>query len=266
MAVRAHDLWGLVWGKPQIDPDDLAAAVEDQASEEGLDYRTRLLIRDSIEALKGYWGERRVCDWLAGSSARARIEAICAEAFERPGFPTIAERLMGKTDPEVIEQLLRRLGTSIHRAARVVIGGSASLILQGYLSRQTEDIDIVDEVPPEIRNEHKLLDQLKADHGLYLAHFQSHYLPNGWENRVHSLGAFGQLQVAVVDVYDVFLSKLFSGRDKDLNDLRLLAPQLDKETLVRKLTETTAPFQADKSLLKRAQDNWYILFGESLPQ
>jgi hypothetical protein len=266
MAVRAHDLWGLVWGKPQIDPDDLATAVEDQAREEGLDYRTRLLIRDSVAALKGYWGERRVHDWLTGSPAHERIEAICAEAFERPGFPTIAERLMDKTDPEVIEQLLRQLGTSIHRTARVVIGGSASLILQGFLSRQTEDIYVVDELPQEIRNEHRLLDRLKGDYGLYLAHFQSHYLPRGWENRVHTLGAFGQLQVALVDVYDVFLSKLFSGRDKDLNDLRLLAPQLDRETLVRKLKETTAPFRADEALLKRAQDNWYILFGEPLPQ
>src|SRR5262245_32121923 len=162
MAVRAHDLWGLVWGKPQIDPDDLAAAVADQAREEELDYRTRLLIRDSVEALKGYWGERRVRDWLAGSSTRERIEAICGEAFERPGFPTIARRLMAKTDPEVIEQLLRRLGTGIHRSARLVIGGSASLILQGFLSRQTEDIDVVDEVPQEIRDEHGLLDRLKG--------------------------------------------------------------------------------------------------------
>jgi hypothetical protein len=63
MAVRARDLWELVWGKPQIDPADLAAAVEEQAREEGLDYRTRLLIRDSVEALKGYWG----------GAARARL-------------------------------------------------------------------------------------------------------------------------------------------------------------------------------------------------
>jgi hypothetical protein len=265
MTVREHDLWGLVWGKPYIDADDLAAAVEEQSREEGLDYRTRLLIRDSVEALRAYWGERRARTWLAESSARERIEAILDEPFERPGFPTIRSRLVHKTDPEVIEQMLRRLGTQLHRPARVVIGGSACLILQGYLSRQTEDIDVVDELPPEVRGEHRLLEQLKGDYGLYLAHFQSHYLPSGWEHRVHSLGAFGQLQVAVVDVYDVFLSKLFSAREKDLSDLRLLAPQLEKETLVRKLAETTAPLRADEPLRKRAENNWYVLYGEALP-
>jgi hypothetical protein len=207
-----------------------------------------------------------VRDWLAGSPTRDRIEAICEEKFERPGFPTIAERLMAKTDPEVIEQLLRRLGTRLHRPARVVIGGSAALILQGFLSRQMEVIEIVDEVLPEIRIGHKLMDQLKADYGLYLTHFLPCYLPSGWESRVHTLGAFGQLQVALVDVYDVFLSKLFSVRKEDLDDLRLLLPQLDKGTLVRRLKETTASFQASEYLRTRAQDFWYILFGESLPQ
>ncbi len=266
MPAHAYDLWSLVRGKPQIDPDDLAGAVESEAAEALLDYRTRLLIRDSVEALKNYWGQRRVLEWLGDSPLRDRIKAICEEPFERPGFPTIARRLMEKTDPEDIQQMLRQLGLNVHRQVRVVIGGSASLILQGYLSRHTEDIDVVDEVPDEVRSQHKLLEKLKSDYGLYIAHFQSHYLPSRWADRVHTLGAFGQLQVALVDVYDVFLSKLFSVREKDLSDLRLLVPQLDKENLARKLKETTASFQASASLLKRAQDNWYILFGEPLPQ
>ena len=60
MVAQAQDLWKLVWGKPQIDPNDLAAAVEDEARSDDLDYRTRLLIRDSVEALKGHWGEKHV--------------------------------------------------------------------------------------------------------------------------------------------------------------------------------------------------------------
>lgn len=49
-----------------------------------------------------------------------------------------------------------------------------------------------------------------------LNHFQSHYLPAGRPDRVRSLGRFGKLDVFLVDVYDVLLSKLFSDRNKDL--------------------------------------------------
>ena len=69
---------------------------------------------------------------------------------------------------------------------------------------------------------------------------QSHYFPSGWQNRAHSLEPFGRLQVLLVDVYDVFLSKLFSARIKDLEDLLVLAPQLDKDDLVEKLKDHAA--------------------------
>jgi hypothetical protein len=44
-------LWELVWGKPWIDPARLAEAL-DREARPGLDYRTRLLIRDSANALE----------------------------------------------------------------------------------------------------------------------------------------------------------------------------------------------------------------------
>ena len=54
---RIPDLWDLVWGKPSVDPDALAGAVEREAGKLRLDYRTRLLIRDSIHALETYWAQ-----------------------------------------------------------------------------------------------------------------------------------------------------------------------------------------------------------------
>jgi hypothetical protein len=256
----------LVRGTPQVDPRDLAEAVEAQAAEGGeLDYRTRLLIRDSVEALRGYWGERRFREWLVNCVARPRIEAICAESFERPGFPSIKERLVEKNDPATVEQLFRELGSRIRRRVRLVVGGSVALILPGYLERATDDIDVVDEIPAEIRSQHALLDELRKRYGLMLAHFQSHYLPSGWENRLHCLDTFGDLQVYLVDAYDVFLSKLFSIRTKDLDDLRMLLPQLDKDILTRRFKETTASMLAAEDLRKRAEQNWYILYGEALP-
>jgi hypothetical protein len=265
MPAQASDLWGLVWGTPEIDPHDLARAVEEQAADGGLDYRSRLLIRDSVEALREYWGPARVQEWLAPSPLRERIEMICREEFERPGFSTIKERLMDKTEPDKVHELLRELGTKIRQRLRLAIGGSIALILPGYLARATEDIDVVNELPPEIRKQHALLDELRKRYGLLLTHFQSRYLASGWDQRLHYLDTYGDMQVYLVDVYDVFLSKLFSGRSKDLDDMRMVWPHLDKEKLTQRLSDTTRPMLEAEELRKHAERNWYILFGETLP-
>ncbi len=172
---------------------------------------------------------------------------------------------MEKTDPEVVRQMLRELGCQVGRPVRLCVGGSIALILPGYLERNTDDLDVVDEVPAEIRSMHSFLAQLKKRYGLGVTHFQSHYLPSGWEQRLHSLEPFGKIEVFLVDRYDVFLSKLFSHREKDRDDLREVSPQLDRETLVRRLRETTAALRSDDRLRQAAEKNWYILYGESLP-
>jgi len=132
-------------------------------------------------------------------------------------------------------------------------------------TRRTEDIGIVNEVPSELRSQHQLLALLAARYGLELTHFQSHDLPQGWPQRLHSLEPFGHLQVSLVDAYDVFLSKLFSARIKDRDDLRMLAPQLDKATIMRRLCDTTHDLLATPDLREKAEQNWYILYGEPLP-
>ena len=265
MAVRAHDLWGLVLDQQYVDPRELADAIEAQAEENALDFRTRLLIRDGAEALRNYWGRRRFEEWLQKCAARARIEAIRHEDLGKPGFPFLREQIMEPTRPETIRQFFEELGSELHKTVRVYLGGSGALILTGYLSRRTQDLDVVDELPEEIRSLHRTLDKLTQRYRLQIAHFQSHYLPQGWEQRVHSLEPFGRLQVYLVDAYDVFLSKLFSAREKDRDDLRALVPQLDKETVIRRLKETTVAWQGESHLLQRAQDNWKILYGEELP-
>jgi hypothetical protein len=266
MPVQTRDLWGLALsGWPEIDPVDLAAAVEDQAGEDGLDYRTRLLIRDSVDALRHHWGVGRVAEWLSGSPVGEKIKAITRETFDEPGFSSLRDRLMEKTDPETVKQYLRSVGVTLVRPTPVAIGGAIALILAGYLSRRTEDIDVVDEVPAEIRSQHQLLAQLKKSYGLEMAHFQQHYLPSRWSERLHSIESFGQLRVSLVDVYDVFLSKLTSIRTKDCDDLRVVLPQLDKETLVRRLRETMTSALAEAEQRRRAERNWYVLYGEALP-
>jgi Nucleotidyltransferase of unknown function (DUF6036) len=262
----ATDLWSLIDGRPQIDPDDLASAVQEQAAAEPLDYRTRLLIRDSLNALKSHWGAERFTMWLAGCPVHQRLESICLEDFERPGFTLIGRRLMEKTPPKAIQSLLSELGVKIRQPMRLNVLGSAALILSGYLSRQTEDIDVVDEVPREVREQYKLLDDFKQRYGLLLTRFGSHYLPTGWENRLHFFDEFGELRIYLVDVADIFVGKLFSKRTKDLDDLRMLAPQLEKAALAERLKSSTTALQNDPNLLALAQQSWYIVFGEALPQ
>jgi hypothetical protein len=265
MALKTHDLWSLVQDRLYVDPTDLANAVCAEAMDESPDFRTRLLIRDSVVTLQKYWGPSRFNAWLKRCPSRKQIETIWHEDLGKPGFPFLSEQVVEITRPETIRQFLRELGNELHQPTRIFLGGSGALILDECLSRQTQDLDVVDELPEGIRSLHRKLDELTRRYRLQIAHFQSHYLPKGWEQRVHSLEPFGRLQVLLVDRYDIFLSKLFSGRAKDRDDLRALMPQLDKQVLVRRLQETTARWRAEESMLKHAQKNWQIVFGEELP-
>jgi hypothetical protein len=266
MATATLDLWSLVRSRPQIDPHDLAVAVAQEAAEDPQDYRMRLLVRDSVEALKTYWGEPRVEHWLADCPERHKIMAICQEHFDEVGFPSIKKRLMDKTDPESIRQYFETLGFGLRQTVKIAVGGGCALILHGYVSRFTEDIDVVGEVPEEIRTKYQLLDELEKLHGLHMGHVQTHYFPQGWKERVHSFGVYNHLQVSLVDVYDVFLSKLFSARFKDMADLKVLLPQLDKPTLTRRFLDTCKGFLTAPRMKEIAAKNWQILFGEELPQ
>jgi hypothetical protein len=266
MAIPAPDLWSLVRGRPQIDPHDLADAVVRQAAEEPLDYRTRLLIRDSVDALKGYWGDQSVRRWLADCPAHDKIETICQDHFDEVGFPSIRKRLMDKTDPESIRQYFQQLGFALRQTVKIAVGGGCALILPGYITRFTEDIDVVGEVPEDIRTKYQLLDELEKLHGLHMGHVQSHYFPQGWQERVHSFGVYNHLQVSLVDVYDVFLSKLFSARMKDMADLKVLLGKLDKEIVVSRFLATCKDFLSAPRLKDIVEQNWQVLYGEALPQ
>ncbi len=249
-----------------VDAEELRAALEDQVIRRDLDYRTRLLIRDGVKALQHHWGDERVESWLKMSPLGEQIATICRGPWECDrGFSSLMERVVDVITPETIQEYFRELSRHVHRPLRVAVGGSAALIVPGYLLRPTEDIDIVDEVPKELREQHALLADLRKRFGLELAHFQQHYLPMRWQDRLHYLDDFGELTVYLVDACDVFLSKLFSIRTKDLDDLRALKPHLDKETIARRLLDTCGSMLVAESLRERAEKNWYILYGEPLP-
>src|SRR6266404_7474895 len=163
------DLWGLVQTRQQIDPSDLTVAMEQQVSSGDLDYRTRVLIRDSAKALKNYWGRKRFAAWLARSRFGKDIDLICQGPWDDDrGFASLERRVMDVTRPETVRQFLNDLGNKIRKPLRIEIRGSIALIMLGLLSRKTEDVDVVDEVPAELRSQHELLHHLKEVHFLEL--------------------------------------------------------------------------------------------------
>jgi hypothetical protein len=258
------DLWTLVRQSSTVDPEDLFRAIELEACRSNHDFRTRLLLRDSFVALSARWGRDGAIARLS-TIAASTIRAILAENLGDPGFPTLESRLMQRTEPETMLQFLRELGACAQQDARIYVGGSGALILTGLLRRGTDDLDAVDEVPISLRNQHELLDSLAARYGLRLTHFRSHFLPAGWEQRVRSLGKFGKLDVHLVDPADIFLSKLFSAREKDLDDLRVLAPALGRSNLEARLNSHCGTLLGESSLRANADRNWYIVFGDRLP-
>jgi hypothetical protein len=266
MAVSSKDLWSIALDQQWVDPEALSEAIEDQVRKGDLDYRSRVLIRDSVNALQKSWGQSRVDAWLENLGVGKQIVAICHGPWEDDrGFLSLMSRVMEPTRPETIKQFLRELSVHVRKPIRLDIGGSAALILPLLLSRRTEDVDIVDEVPTEIRSQHKLLADLKSRYGLVPAHFQQHYLPSGWNSRLHYFDTYGDVRIYLVDPYDVLLSKIYSIRTKDLDDLRAVIPLLNKELFKERLKDKTQSMLAAPDLRQRAEQNWFILFGEALP-
>ena len=144
--------------------------------------------------------------------------------------------------------------------------GRFALLLRDLIARHTDDVDAVDEVPAHLRTQYDRLDALVDVYNLRLAHFQSHYLPDGWIRRVESFATFGELSVFLVSPVDIFVGKLFSMRIKDRADLRTLKSQLSWPAVVDRLTYSTRSLRAEARSLAAAEHNWYVLTGEkSLP-
>jgi hypothetical protein len=262
---RRLDPWELVWGQPYIDSDSLAAAIEqDLQRSPRPDFRSRLLVRDATRALKSYWGQTRFAGWLENSPVRERIAAILGENLGEPGFHDIRRRLVASVSKNQVEQIFELLGQHVRERIEVHVAGSIPTLIEGLTHRPTDDIDIVDEVPPQIRGQRAMLRQIRTKYGLNLGHVQSHYLPANWKNRRRYLGEFGGIRVFLADVYDVFVSKLSSRQEKHRDDLRVMAPQLDKEKIKQRLLEDGKAFLKSTSERPRILANWQFIFREKL--
>jgi hypothetical protein len=264
-AATALDPWRLVWGQPYIDSRTLAAAIEqDLALNAQPDFRTRLLVRDAAVALRSYWGSRRFAQWLEASPVGPRIRAILSEDLGETGFPAIRRRLVDSVDSTRLRRIFELLGRGIHGRIEIHVAGSIPTLIKGLTARPTGDIDLVDEVPDEIRRQRDVLRRIETDFGLRLGHVQSHYLPPHWRDRRQWFGDFGGLRVYLLDEYDIFVGKLSSRKEKHQSDLGVLALELDKEKARQRLLTDGRTFLDDPKLRPQIEENWRFIFQEPL--
>ena len=125
MNVAAESLWDLTLGRPTIDPEALAIAIEHEMQRPDRDYRTRLLIRDSLNALTDFWGRERFDRWLERASQRDQLIAIWRSDLGPAGFSTLRGRMMQATQRQTVLEFLRELGTRISKPARIAVGGQS---------------------------------------------------------------------------------------------------------------------------------------------
>ena len=266
-AAQPRDLWSLVLDSITIDPGGLLSAVVSESEHPQPDFRTRLLMRDAYVAVQGRYGSTRLSTMLRRDSIDF-VDHLLDESFGESGFPTLGRRLADHTRLDDIESMFRELGRNACDPCRVDVGGSVGLMLAGLLQRRTDDIelvDFVDEVPAALRRQHAALDALVDRYQLRLTHFQSHYLPSGWQHRFHSYGVYGPLTVYIVDATDILTGKMFSRRTKDLDDMRLVRGSIGREQLSDRLRSSGGDLASDPGFRANAEKNWDILFGETLP-
>jgi hypothetical protein len=205
-------LWNVLAG-PTIDPATLPRAIETVLNQPNLDWRTFQLAKEGWTALEDSVEPSLLNDFLQDRTASELTEHLQSRSVDEPmshgevKFPSLKGRLMPHLSPITIRQFLRELGSAIARPTTITMGGAASLILRGLLFRATEDVNIVDEVPAEIRHERQVLEDLSDRYGLHMTHFQSHYLPRGWEARTTDVGTLGKIHVRLVDVVDIVLEE-----------------------------------------------------------
>lgn len=255
--------WQLVHNGGQIDAATFLDALADPSVALAGDVRSQLLVRDGLRAIGRLWLPSRLARRIDQYPTADRLRLLQDALPGERGFWMLGERIVDSLDPKMALDMLRELGTRVARPATITIGGSIALILERILVRQTDDVDVVDELPEAVRTEYALLDELTSRYKLKIAHFQSHYLPDGWRSRTHSLGRFGKIDVHVVDAVDVLTGKLFSRRTKDLDDLREALPRINMEDFRRRIQNSTTGYRNDPHSLPNGVRNWYILTGES---
>lgn len=243
-------LWDLVSSHDDLDPQRLALALQEQCRMGLDDPRTKQLAYEC---------------WVALQPWNVEIPEVPPTSEGLGKFTGLQRRVVLVTTSENILSFLREISLGLTVETRIAIGGSSALILDHLLQRATQDVDLVDEIPEAIRLLRPELERAEGIYNLHLAHFQSHYLPEGWERRWVSMPPLRKLQIFRVASLDVYVGKLFSRREKDVRDLVALRPAFPQNAVQEHVTAHGAKLLAEPGLRSQFQDNWYVLYGEDFP-
>ena len=104
MTVVPENFWPLARSGQPIDATALAAALEEQAHDPAPDFRTRPLVRDSLDALARHWGREQLTGWLTD---RPRLRELWGQPLGPAGFPSLTYRIMDATKPDTVMQFFR---------------------------------------------------------------------------------------------------------------------------------------------------------------
>lgn len=152
----------------------------------------------------------------------------------------------------------------------VCLGGFA--VTQQYgLTRPTLDLDVLEIVPTDARN--RLLDAgrigtpLSQKYHVYLDFVTVAHVPIDYESRLIPMyqGTFRNLNLMVMDPYDVALSKLTRDSDRDFQDVLFLAKvtPFDLEVFeTRYRTELKPDVFGDGKLVERTFNRWVAAIRE----
>src|SRR5688500_20114241 len=104
MPTGADERWNAAQRPFDVDASALACAVESAAGYTSLDYRTRLLVRDSIRALEAHWGEERFAAWFRHSPRHRELGQMCTavEADGDVAFPYLARSIVDAIYPHTV--------------------------------------------------------------------------------------------------------------------------------------------------------------------
>lgn len=259
-------LWRIVTRSSSISPKALLVRLANALRTPDPDPRSIVLMRECFGALGRTLGRNFVAQKIAGHAETAvdlrLMQDITSHSIEPNKFPSILPRLIEPISAQNVIECLRDVSTQLRERVSIVVGGSSVLLLKHLIERATENIDVLDELPEELRDQHAVLDDIKARHRLSITHAASHYLPTGWNTRTWSLDKFGPLDVRVVDPIDLLVSKLFSKRAKDFRDVKDCWDLIDHAEFRQRLSQDTHLLRGNSEVLAAAVRNWFVLTGE----
>lgn len=157
---------------------------------------------------------------------------------------------------------LTELGAQALDPVRIVLGGSAALILVDALNRPTADGDVI-LAEPELNDIQPLLrraaDAAGVPQGWLNTSIRSYLdaLPSDYTERIRWLPPFRQLTVGVLDRRDVLAMKVYARRARDIEDIVAMHPTEQEMEFVRRQLARIARSEPKRAAeMREFLDEW----------